>query len=221
MSDFAKLRLNMVDNQVRPADVTDHALISAMLEIPRERFVPSVDRALAYADRDIRVGGSGKDDRYMIASAGLARLIQALEPGREDVILDLACNSGYSSAILARLAGSVVAADSDPELVRFAESNLSDLEIDNAAVVEANLSDGYPAEGPYDGILVAAGAEFVPKALTDQLSEKGRLVIVDYDSGPGKAMLYERSGTTVAKRPLFDLSAPLLAEFQHKPEFVF
>ena len=221
MSDFAHLRLNMVDNQVRPSDVTDHALIAAMLDIPRERFVPTVERPLAYSDRDIRVGGSEQGERYLLAPSGLARLIQALELNRDDVVLDLACGSGYSSAILSRLAGSVVAVDSDAELVRLAETNLAELEIDNVAVVQADLSSGYPAEGPYDGILITAGVEFVPEALTDQLSDKGRLVVVEYDGGPGRAMLHERSGSTIAKRSLFDLDAPVLATFRRKPEFVF
>jgi protein-L-isoaspartate(D-aspartate) O-methyltransferase len=221
MSDFAHLRLNMVDNQVRPSDVTDHALITAMLDIPRERFVPSLERPLAYADRDIRIGGGEQGDRHLIAPGGLARLIQALELSHDDVVLDLGCGSGYSSAILSRLAGSVVAVDSDTELVRLAETNLSELEIDNVAVVEADLSGGYPAEGPYDGILVAAGAEVVPDALTEQLSDKGRLIIVEYDGGPGRAMLYERSGAIVAKRPLFNQDAPILPDFMRKPEFVF
>jgi protein-L-isoaspartate(D-aspartate) O-methyltransferase len=221
MSDFAKLRLNMVDNQVRPSDVTDHTLIAAMLDIPRERFVPSAERPLAYIDRDIRVGGGEAGDRFLLAPTGLARLIQALELDEDDVVLDLACNTGYSSAILSRVAGSVVAVDSDPELVRLAEANLSELEIDNVAVVEAELAGGYPAEGPYDGILVSAGVEFVPDTLTEQLSDRGRMIVVEYSAGPGRAMLYERSGESVAKRPLFDLDAPVLPEFRRKPEFVF
>jgi protein-L-isoaspartate(D-aspartate) O-methyltransferase len=151
----------------------------------------------------------------------LARLLQALELTPDDVVLDLACNTGYSSAILARLAGSVVAVDQDPELVRIAEANLSALEIDNVAVVQSSLEAGYPSEGPYDGILIAAGVEFVPDELTDQLSNNGRLVVVQTDNGPGRAMLYERAGQTVASRQLFDLSAPVLADFRRKPEFAF
>ncbi len=221
MSDFSQLRLNMVDNQVRPSDVTDRKLIAAMLEIPRDLFVPSAERPLAYVDRDIRVGSDEHGDRFLIAPAGLARLVQALELTPNDVVLDLACNTGYSSAILARLAGSVVAVDQDPELVRIAEANLAGLEIDNVAVVQSSLADGYPSEGPYDGILVAAGVDFVPDALTGQLSDNGRLVVVEVDQRPGRAVLYERSGSTTASRPLFDLAAPVLADFRRKPEFAF
>lgn len=220
MSDFSVLRRKMVDNQVRPSDVTDHQLIAAMLEVPRERFVPSAEKPLAYADRDIRLSG-GDDPRFLIAPAGLALLTQALDVGPQDVVLDLACGTGYSSAILSRLAGSVVAVDDDPEFVRIAETNLSELELDNVAVVQADLAQGYAAEGPYDGILLAAGVEFVPDALTEQLSGGGRLVTVEYDGGPGRAMLYERSGQTVAKRPLFDLDAPVLIQLKRVPEFVF
>lgn len=220
MSDFSTLRRKMVDNQVRPSDVTDHQLIAAMLDVPRERFVPSAERPLAYADRDIRLSG-GDDSRFLMSPAGLALLIQALEAGPGDVVLDLACGTGYSSAILSRLAGSVVAVDGDPEFVRIAEANLSELELDNVAVVQADPCQGYAAESPYDGILLAAGVEFVPEKLTEQLSDGGRLVTVEYGGGPGRAMLYERSGSTVARRPLFDLDAPVLVQFKRVPEFVF
>ncbi len=221
MSDFATQRLNMVDNQVRPSDVTDHRLIAALLEIPRELFVPSTERPLAYVDRDVRVGADESGDRFMLAPAGLAKLIQALELEEDDVVLDVACGTGYSSAVLSRLAGSIVAVEQDAELIRIAENNLADLEIDNVAVVQSALNSGYPPEGPYDGILISAGVEFVPDSMTEQLSEKGRLVVVEYDQGPGRAMLYERIGSSIAKRPLFDLVANLLPGFRKLPEFVF
>lgn len=221
MSEFAKLRLNMVDNQVRPSDVTDHALIAAMLDIPRELFVPSGEKPLAYIDRDIKIGSDDHGDRYLMTSAGLAKMIQALELATDDVVLDLGCGTGYSSALLSRLAGSVVAVDQDPELVRIAENNLSELGIDNVAVVQSPLVEGYPPEGPYDGILISAGVEFIPETLVSQLSDKGRLVVVQYDNGPGRAMLYERTGSTIASRPLFDLSAMVLTDFRRRPEFVF
>jgi len=211
----------MVDNQIRPSDVTDHALIAAMLDIPRELFVPSSERPLAYIDRDVRIGADKYGERFMLAPAGLAKLIQALELKQDDVVLDVACGSGYSSALLSRLAGSIVAVEQDAELIRIAENNLAELEIDNVAVVVSTLTDGHPPEGPYDGILIAAGVDFVPERITDQLSDRGRLIVVEYGQGPGRAMLYERAGKLVAKRPLFDLAAQVLPEFQKTPEFVF
>lgn len=221
MSDFSKQRLNMVDNQVRPSDVTDRALISAMLDIPREMFVPSSERSLAYVDRDIRIGTDKKGDRYLLAPAGLARLIQALELDENAVVLDVGCGTGYSSAVLSRLAGSIVAVEQDPDMIRTAEENLSSFDIDNVAVVEGQLTQGFASEGPYDGILIAGGIQVLPSEITDQLAENGRLVVVEYGGGPGRAMLYERSGQTIAKRPLFDLDASLLPDFLKKPEFQF
>ena len=211
----------MVDNQVRPSDVTDHALIAAMLEIPRELFAPSSDRALAYVDRDIRIGTDANGDRHMLAPAGLARLIQALELEKDAVVLDIGCGTGYSSAVLSRLAGSIVAVEEDKDLIRMAEENISELEIDNVAVVEGRLTEGYPAEGPYDGVLLAGGIEVLPAEITDQLGERGRLITVEYEGGPGQAVVYERSGSAVAKRPVFGLDAPILPEFRKEAEFVF
>ena len=211
----------MVDNQIRPGDVTDHALIAAMLEIPREQFVPSSERTLAYVDREIRMGADANGDRFMLQPVGLARMIQALELDGDAVVLDIGCGTGYSSAILSRLAGSIVAVEQDQDMIRKAEENFSELEIDNVAVVEASLTEGYPAEGPYDAILLAGGVQVLPGEITDQLGDRGRLIVVEYGHGPGRAMAYERSGSAVAKRAIFDLDAPLLAEFKREEAFVF
>src|SRR5690606_30153493 len=120
MKDYSAARFNMVEGQVRPNRVTDAALIDAMLEVPRELFVPEAVRAVAYVDEDVPIGGG----RYLAEPMVFARLVQeaAIEPG--DVVLDVGCASGYSTAVLARLAGTVVALESDPELARLAARNL-------------------------------------------------------------------------------------------------
>ena len=108
MTDFAEARQMMVEGQVHTYDVTDPRVLAAMLEVPREHFVPEDKQALAYADRDLPVTNApgGRTPRYLLKPAVLARLIQGAEVLETDRVLDVGCASGYSSAVLAKLAGS-------------------------------------------------------------------------------------------------------------------
>ena len=127
MSDFIAARRMMVDGQVRTSDVTDPRLISAMLAIPRERFVSDAKAGLAYLDLDLPVNDAAEPgrERRLLKPMVLAKLIHAAEIGEADHVLDVGCATGYSSAVLGRLARSVVALEQDPKLARLAQENLS------------------------------------------------------------------------------------------------
>jgi protein-L-isoaspartate(D-aspartate) O-methyltransferase len=215
MTDSAVARRHMVDGQVRTADVTDLRLISAMLEIPRERFVPAASAGLAYIDLDVPVGA----DRRLLKPMVLAKLIQALDLSGSDRVLDVGCATGYGAAVLARVAGEVIALETDPGLAKSAGSELSSQP--NIRLVTGALADGWPAGAPYDAILLEGATEVVPSALCRQLKDGGRLVCV-LGSGPGpKAMLYRRSGEEVGGRPIFDATAALLPGFAKPQVFAF
>ena len=208
-------RRHMVDGQVRTSDVTDLRVISAMLEVPRERFIPLASAALAYLDLDVPVGGSRRLLRPMV----FAKLIQAAEIEATDRLLDVGCAGGYSAAVLARVAGQVVALEQDAVLVKAAEESLSSQS--NVDVVSGPLAGGWPQGAPYDVVVLEGAIEVVPHALCEQLKDGGRLVCV-LGSGPGsKAMLYRRSGGEVGGRPVFDASAALLPGFTKTPVFAF
>ena len=154
----------MVEGQVKPNKVTDPAIIDAMLEIPRELFVPSAQRGVAYVDEDLPIGRG----RYLIEPMVLARMIQEAEIGAGDVVLDVGCASGYSTAVMARLANTVVAVESDHEFAQQAGTLLSQLGVDNAVVMEGTLTAGYPAQAPYQRILVRrTGATVTTRPLFD------------------------------------------------------
>src|SRR5438067_4464717 len=160
MTDVAEMRRAMVDGQVRTNDVTDPRLLAALLDVPREHFVPAAHRALAYLDRDIPVGdGPGWSARCLLKPMVFAKLVQAANVHDCDRVLDVGIASGYSAAILGRLAASVVALDEDPSLAKLAAETLTAIGAPNVQVVTAALAAGWPDGGPYDVIVLEGSVE--------------------------------------------------------------
>lgn len=223
MVDFEKARRMMVDGQVRTVDVTDRSLLSVLSEIPRERFVPGPVRNLAYLDRDIEIApaSAGHPARYLLEAGPFARLVQAAELTASDVVLDVGSGTGYSAAVLSRLAGFVVALEADPDLSRGASAAFAEMGIENVASVNGALPAGSPTKGPYDAILIEGAVEFVPDALLDQLKPDGRLLAVVGINRTARATIYRRSGEGISTRPLFDAYVAALPGFQKPKAFVF
>lgn len=219
MVDYALARLNMVESQIRTNKVTDPALIAAFDTIPRELFVPKSKRGIAYVDEALEIGGG----RYMLEPMVLARLLQAALPKPGDVALDVACGTGYATVILSKLASMVVGVEEEQSLVDAGNANLETLEIDNAAIIQSALGEGYSKQAPYDVILINGGVEVVPQVLFDELADGGRLVTVEGGTStqPGVAVLYEKLGSRIGRRILFDAGTPLLGGFRQEAGFVF
>ncbi len=216
--DFATARRKMVDNQVRPNEVTDLRLVAAMLEIPRERFVPAERAATAYMDGNVALDDAG---RVLLEPMVVGRLIQTADVKDTDHVLDVACASGYSSAILSRLAGSVVALEEDPNLADQAARNLKELGVANAKIVSGPLDAGWSVEAPYDLVLVNGAVEYVPESLLAQVKEGGRLLAIVGGAPVGEAMIYRNAAGDVSSRPVFDATAPVLPGFAKPKSFVF
>ena len=223
MSDFSEARFNMVESQVRPNQVTDARLLQALLEVPREKFVPSSLRALAYMEEEIVVAQAfaGAPTRSLMSPMPQARMIQLAEVEPDDLVLDVGCVSGYSTAILARMAESVVGLECNESLAEQATQALMDLEADNTAVVCGPLPEGYASEGPFDVILLNGSVPDVPAALLKQLKDGGRLVAIIAQSKFGEATLFRNTGGRVSQRSAFDASAQPLPGFEREQEFVF
>lgn len=218
MTDFEIARRNMIDCQVRTNRVTDPRLLTALATIPRERFVETRLKGVAYIDEDISIGNG----RYLLEPMVGARLLQILEVEPDDVVLDIGCGTGYTSAVIASLASTVVAVESDTELAQRASELLSELSIDNAVVIEDPLEDGYPKQAPYDAILFGGRICEVPDVIMDQLAEGGRLVAVIGDGrGAGEVTMFVKSGGAVSRRPVFDANVPALPGFEAEAGFVF
>ncbi len=218
MADYAAARHNMVENQIRPNKVTDPRIITAMAGIPRELFVPEESRGIAYVDEDIPVG----KERFLMEPRVLARLLQCAEIEKTDVVLDIGCGTGYSAAVLAELANTVVALESDRELAAAATKHCEQLGIDNAVVIEAELDAGYGEQAPYDVIFFDGAVQRIPENICEQLTEGGRLAaVVDDGAGLGRATLVLRRGGVLSRRLLFDAATPRLPGFSVEPGFVF
>ena len=221
MSSFSTARQKMVDGQVRTRDVTDIGIIDAMLAVPREAFVPENRRALAYLDRDLDVGEGGTARRFLIKPVVIARLLQAAEITPTDKVLVAGCATGYTAALVARLAGQVVATESDPAHVARAAEVLRQLGLANVTFRAAAVGEGDPANAPYDAIVLDGATEIVPERLYAQLGEGGRLVGVFAMSNPPRATIVTRSHGDFGSRALFDAVVAVLPGLEHRPAFVF
>ena len=218
MIDFTTARRHMVGSQIRTNRVTDPDLLAVLGQMPRELFVPEQLRGVAYVDEDLPV----KPGRYLMEPMVLARLLQTAEVGPSDRVLDVGCATGYSTAVLGRLAGSVVAVESDPELAARATELLAQLSIDNATVVVGPLAQGHAKQAPYDVILIGGSVPRVPEALAAQLAEGGRLVAVLSDgAGMGRGTLMTKTKGVLSDRTVFDAATPSLAGFAPERGFVF
>lgn len=221
MIDYATQRLNMVESQVRPSDVTDRRITRAMREIPREAFVPTALKSIAYADEHLKVSDAAGTPRYILSPRLLAKLVQLLEIEPNGIVLDVGPATGYSTALLAHLGQAVVALEEDAKLAERAQQVLENFGIDNAVVITASPRNGAADEGPYDAILINGAVSDVPSALLDQLKDGGRCVAVSIDNGVGRATVWRRHGMNFDRRPAFDASAPYLPGFAPVAGFVF
>lgn len=218
MTDFAVARYNMVESQIRPNKVTDQRVVDAMMRVPREVFVPDAVRGVAYVDDAVAIARG----RYLMEPMVFARMLQAAEVQADDVVLDVGCGTGYSSAVIAQIAATVVGVESDPDLAAKAGNALASVGADNAVVVSGPLTAGYAAQAPYDVVFINGAVSGITAELTAQLAEGGRLVaVVRGEDGVGVVRLFRRSGETVSSRPLFETLPAMLPGFEPKPAFRF
>ena len=220
MSEFDQARIVMVDRQIRPSDVTDQRVINAFLDVPREEFLPSNQRALAYMDEDILLS-STEDNRYLMEPMAMAKLIQLAKISSDDIVLDIGCATGYSAAILSSLCGSVVAVECSEALAGLAGETLTRLSYDNAVVVAGELSTGYVKEAPYDVIFVGGAVDFVPDQLIDQLKQGGRLVVVEGLGNTGVAKVYTKEAGSTSVLTAFNSAVRNLPGFEKDAVFEF
>jgi protein-L-isoaspartate(D-aspartate) O-methyltransferase len=219
---FEAARIKMVDNQIRTTDVTSHAVLAAFLSVPREEFVPAAMKPLAYIDTDIELPASGASARrYLMEPSPLAKLLQLATISKSDKVLEIGCGTGYASAILSALAGSIVALESDAALASAASETLARLGYSNVSVITGDLEKGHAAAAPYNVIFVHGAVETVPHSLLAQLSDGGRLVAVVGSGNASRAKLFLRENGVTSERLAFNTAVKPLPGFRLAREFVF
>jgi protein-L-isoaspartate(D-aspartate) O-methyltransferase len=176
--------------------------------------------ALAYIDEAVPISPPGTDRRWLLAPRIEAKLLQLADIGAEDSVLVVGGGTGYSAAILAGMARTVVALESDDKLAAEARRNLADLALTNVKVDVGTLAAGCPSKAPFDAIMLQGAVSSVPDTLFDQLKDGGRLVAVVAESGMGKATLWRRLGRSVDSWGAFDATLPMLPGFAAAVEFV-
>ena len=204
MADFAIQRKTMVDNQIRTVDVTDHAVLDAFGRVGREAFVPEALRGLAYIDQVVTVAPG----RALMQPAQLARLVQLAAPRPTDKVLVVGGGTGYTAAIFAELAGSVVSLEEDADLAGRAEAALS-----GVTVVRGSLAAGAPSLAPFDLVFFDGSIGVLPEAFHAQIGEGGRIVAVEGTGQTGKATVTVKASGTVSTRTAFNCPAPALPGF--------
>ena len=231
MSGFTIARQKMVDGQVRPSDVTDFRIIDAMLAVPREAFVPPGQQAMAYLDIDLDVSAGlsetglsetgPSEKRYLIKPVVTAKMLQAAEIRDTDNVLVVGCATGYSAAIVAKLAAKVTATEGDASLAAKAKDALAGLGFANVTVRAAAAAEGDAANAPYDVIMLNGATEVTPAGLYRQLKDGGRLVGVFAMMQPQRATVVTHSHADFGTRALFDAAVPILPGLGRLPAFIF
>ena len=217
MTDFTARRIMMVDTQVRPSDVTKFPIIDAMLSVPREDFVPTALREAAYMGENLALGGG----RVLLEPRTLAKMLDALDIGQDELVLDIGAAYGYSAAVVAHMAVAVVALEEDADMARDAEEGLMSAGMDNVIVHTGPLSEGAAEHGPYDVILIQGGVGEVPAKIIDQLKEGGRIACLFMDGPLGEVSIgYKLDGRRNWRRS-FNAAAPVLGGFEKHVAFEF
>lgn len=215
MSDFAARRITMVDTQVRPSDVTKFPIIDAMLSVQREDFVPAAQREAAYLGENLDLG----QDRVLLDPRTLAKMLDHLDITNDELVLDIGCAMGYSSAVIAHMAEAVVAVEEDEAMAAEAQEALAQAGADNVIVHVAPLTEGAPQHGPYDVVIIQGAVGEVPEALLEQVKEGGRIACLFMDRGLGEVRLGYKRGGQVSWRLEFNAGAPVLRGFERQAEF--
>ncbi|WP_146590023.1 protein-L-isoaspartate O-methyltransferase family protein [Puniceibacterium confluentis] len=215
MSDYATRRRMMVDTQVRPSDVTKFPIINAMLDVPREVFVPRDRVEAAYVSENLDIGAG----RVVLEPRTFSKMLDALDLTNNDLVLDLGSGLGYSAAVIARIAEAVVAVEDDADRVKEAQALLSEHHADNVILHEGALTEGAPEHGPYDVIVIEGAVQQVPQTLIDQLKDGGRIACLFMEGALGVVRIGYRTDGIVSWRFAFNASAPVLAGFEKETAF--
>ncbi|QTD57708.1 protein-L-isoaspartate O-methyltransferase [Parasphingorhabdus cellanae] len=209
------MRKAMVVSQLRTTDVSDPRVIAAMSHVARENFVPAASRNVAYSDRGVQIG----DGRALNAPLATGRLLNSAELTKDDKVLLIGAATGYTAAVVAQLAGSVVAVEQSSKLATKAKANLNDL--DNVQVEKTDHADGFADQSPYSVIIIDGVVDTIPANLVKQLAPEGRLVGAIMDDGVARLAIGHKVGDTIGYQYFADCGGVTLPGFEQAKSFNF
>tara|TARA_B100000963_G_scaffold340001_1_gene338221 strand:+ start:37 stop:687 length:651 start_codon:yes stop_codon:yes gene_type:complete len=216
MFNYKKARDNMVDNLIRPSNVTNPKLLNALREVRRDKFLPGNLSSLSYSEAELLI----QNDRKVMSPWLLAKMIQSLDLNPRDNVLSLAAGYGYSCALISSLANFVVAVESG-DFAQEAQSRLIENGYDNILVKEGKINEGAKNEGPYDVILIEGAVEFINEEILNQLKSGGKIMAVFKEKLLGQCRLGIKTNTQIQWTNLFEANCALLSEFKKEKAFIF
>jgi protein-L-isoaspartate(D-aspartate) O-methyltransferase len=223
--DLELARFNMIEQQIRPWQVLDPAVLALLSAVRREDFVPAPHKALAFVDTQVPLIAGDAFGPAMLEPKVEARLLQALQVQRHEQVLEIGTGSGFMAALLSHRALHVTSLECRPELARAARANLQRNGIVNVHVVDVSAAEGAlgrAQEGPFDVILLSGSVADVPRGLLEQLKQGGRLAAIVGDEPVMQARLFTRTGEAAwSQSELFDTVAPRLEGFGEHTRFHF
>ena len=215
MTNFLTRRTTMVDTQIRPADVTKFPIIDAMLQVRREIFVPDHLSETAYADTILDLGHG----RVILEPRTFAKMLDAVDIQGNELVLDIGCGLGYSSAVIGKFSEAVVSIEENEAMAAEAAANLAAEGCLNVAVVQGSLAKGAAQHAPFDVIVVQGAVEHMPAALIEQLAEGGRIVAVFSQKGQGAVRVGYKTDGQMSWRFACNAFAPVLKGFVAERSF--
>ena len=211
----------MIDGQLKPMGINDPIILEAFKNIPRELFLDKDKSSISYHEGNILI----KDNRWLLSSILIARLINCVDISNEDIILEIGSCSGYATAILEKLCSLVVGVEADTKLRDIANKSLTKIEANSSIIVEGQHTLGNLKSAPYDKIFILGAVKSVPNALFSQLTNNGSLVTVIKDQNNlkscGKAVVFKKNKDIISSSIIFDVEVPFMEGFISKEGFDF
>jgi len=213
-----KARANMIEQQIRPAEVLDPRVLETISETPREAFVPENYQELAFSDINVDLG----NEQLMMKPIMEARILQALNIQPGDKILEIGTGSGYLTALLAKLGGHVESVEIDPKVLKKAETRLKSQKITNATLVQGDASQGWNQNESYDVIAITGSFPLLPESFQKQLTVGGRMAVIVGQSPVMEALLITRAAEDQwVTKALFETDFPALLNAERPQAFIF
>ena len=223
MTDFNSMRVNMVNNQIKPFAVTNPVILDAFATIPRENFGQFIIESAIYTDNILYLNQKKKfESRFYLPAAVFAKMIQIADIKKHESVLDIGCLTGYSSAILSKICSTVDGLEQHDELVDISKENIKKLGIENINIHHGNLKDGYMKKELFDAIFINGSVDLVPQPINDQVKDGGRVITIKREGLIGYMVIYKKAGDYMTQINHFEITVPYITkDFMRKSEFAF